>query len=474
MWDKLKDWLRQWLGIEVNTADSNSPDNAVRQYENITADNVGATIANKLAMLTFADSTMEVQETGRQEPGPRVAMIAGALDELWKIDAAWITAQALGKGGKVLVPVVRGDKVRIDVIDHNRMLIRAMDGRRITSATLIADTETMDDMKYYLLADYMLENGVQTIRYRVKAENGGWYDVGQIAKWAGITPEITISNTDRLLFAYLRSPRDNRTDNKQLGVPVTYGAEAVIAELVEHANIYRREYKLTRPMLGLDSTLWQRIGDKFTDAAAHRVDIKELRKTVQDGDDPFIPVEGASLSDKAIWQYYAPAIRQEAMEQRYQSLCRRVEKACGLSQGILTERQTMNYANRDEVRAAQYDTFSVIKAVRDQWERVMDDLAYAIDVLAERFGLTAAGSRGRYVLGFDWDTALIESTAEAFAQNMELHAAGMISDAEMRQWVRGGTLEEAQEAIEEIRKEKRQNNPLDRILNEPEEEEADE
>lgn len=470
MWDKLKDWLRQWLGLDVNTDGQKSPDDAVRSYENVTADNVTVTIANKLAMLTFADSTMNVQEDGREEPGPRVTLIRDVLSELWQEDASWITAQALGKGGKVLVPVVRGDSVNIDAIDHNRMLIRAMEGHRITSATLIADVETVENTKYYLLVDYVLENDTQTIRYRVKADNGGWYDVAQIAKWAGITPEITIDNTDRVLFAYLRCPRDNRTDDKQLGVPVTYGAEPVIGELVEHANIYRREFKLTRPMLGLDATLWQDPGASFAEGtAALPVNIKSLRKTVQDGDDPFIPVEGASLSDKSIWQYYAPAIRQEAMEQRYQSLCRRVEKACGLSQGILTERQTMNYANRDEVRAAQYDTFSVIRAVRNQWEHVLDDLAYSIDVLAERFGLTAAGSRGRYAFEIDWDTSLIESTAEAFAQNMELHAAGMLSDAEMRQWVRGGTLDEAEEAIAKIREDKAQNGTIDRILNEPQE-----
>lgn len=468
MWDKLKDWLRQWLGIDVSTSVRKSPDDAVNSYENITAENITATISNKLAMLTFADSTMSIVEEGRKEPGPRVALIRDALADLWEEDAVWITAQALGKGGKVLIPVVRGGKVTVDVIDHNRMLIRAMSGNRIAAATLIVDAEEVDRTKYYLLADYTVENGTQTIRYRVKAENGEWSEPALFPKWAGITPEITIGNTDRLLFAYLRSPRDNRTDDKQLGVPITYGAETLVAELVEHTNIYRREYKLTRPMLGLDSTLWRDLGTGFSSSAnAAAVNIQSLRKTVQDGDDPFIPVEGASLSEKSIWQFYAPAIRQEAMEQRYQSLCRRVEKACGLSQGILTERQTMNYANRDEVRAAQYDTFSVIRAMRNHWERALDDLAYAIDVLAERFGLTAAGSRGRYAFEIDWDTSLIESSTEAFTQNMELHAAGMLGDAEMRQWVRGGTLEEAEEAIAKIREEKKQSGALDKILNDP-------
>jgi len=469
MWEKLKDWLRQWLGIDVSTDGKRSPDDAVRNYENITADNITATIANKLAMLTFADSTMTVSEEGREEPGPRVAMIRELLDELWNVNASWITAQAYGKGGKLLIPSVSNGRVRIEVIDHNRMLIRAMEGNRITSATLLADTETVSDMHYFLLADYVLQNGAQLIRYRVKAENGGWYDVGQVERWAGITPEITIGNTDRLLFSYLRCPRDNRTDDKSLGVPITYGAESLIAELVEHSNIYRREFRLTRPMLGLDATLWKSPSGDGRPFAPKPTTIHDLKKTVQDGDDPFIPVDGASLSDKSIWQYYAPAIRQEAMEQRFQSLCRRVEKACGLSQGILTERQTMSYANRDEVRAAQYDTFSVIKAMRDAWERAMDDLAYSVDVLCERFGLTPAGGRDRHVIEYDWDTSMIESTTEAFTQNMELHAAGMVSDAEMRQWVRGGTLEENQAAIEEIRKERKQENPISKILSEPDE-----
>lgn len=468
MWDKLKDWLRQWLGIEVNTADSNSPDSAVRQYENITADNVGATIANKLAMLTFADSTMEVQETGRQEPGPRVALIAGVLNELWDMDASWITAQALGKGGKVLIPVVHGDKVRIDVIDHNRMLIRAMDGRRITSATLIADTETLNDMKYYLLADYTLENGVQTIRYRVKAENGGWYDVGQIAKWAGITPEITIGNTDRLLFAYLRCPRDNRTDNKQLGVPVTYGAEAIIAELVEHANIYRREYKLTRPMLGLDAALWKVLPDG-------KRGIDDVHKTVQDSDVPFVPVDNYyGDGGKAPWMIFAPAIRDESMYNRLDRLFEMLEKSVGVSRGILTQRETAT-ATATEIRAANHDTFAYISAIRDMVQNGMDELAYAFDMLCEAFGLSPAGARGDYSVKISWDMSLFESSDETFRQYSELHAAGTMSDAEWRAWVTGEKLEEAEKAVKKAQKERQQNDgAINRILNEPDPDEGGE
>lgn len=445
MWERLKDWARRLFGVKP-PREEHPPDRYTARYEDIGAENITATIANKLAMLAFADSSMSIA-SAEGDLTPRVRLIRSSLETLWKKDAVWITAQMLGKGGKVLIPTVAGDGgITISAIDQSRMLIRSMDERRIiTSATLLADTAAAGDTTCFLMADYELQGSAQRIRYRVCDENGVSFELGAVPKWADITPEITVANTDRLLFAFLRCPRDNRTDDRRYGVPITYGAEKDIEELAEHAGIYRREFKLTRPMLGLDSSLWRQGG-----APSMSMNIDEVRKTVQDGDDPFIPWETASLDGKGIWQYFAPAIRHEAMEARYQSLCRRTEKALGLSQGVLTERQSMNYANRDEVRAAQYDTFSVVKAIRDEWEQAFNDLAYAVDVLAERFQLTPAGARGRFRLEFDWDTGLIESTSETFQQNLELQAVGALSKAELRQWVKGGSLDEAEQAVQQI------------------------
>lgn len=448
MLERLIDWVRQIFGFKRSEAPRDA-DKHVEDYENIRKENVTATISNKLANFVFSDSTVDVDGTGK-----RAELIGGVINNLLR-DAYWITAQAFGKGGKVMVPVVNAGKLQVHTIDQNRMDIRTMEDGRIQAATLISDCTIQDDKRYFLLADYAVETGgTQVIRYRAVDDNGSRAELGAIQAWADVAEEITIGNTDRVLFAFLPCPRDNRRDLKKYGVPITYGAEKEVDELVEHMNTYRREYKLTRPMLGLDSTLWS-----MTDR-----NIEAVRKTVQDGDDPFIPMETGSLDSKSPWMHFAPAIRFEAMEGRYNSLCRKVEKACGLSQGILTERQNMNYANKDEVRAAMYDTFCVVKAMRQNWETALDDLAYAVDVLAERFGLTPAGSRESYELQFDWDTSLIESTSEAFTQTMEGHAAGVISDAELRQWLRGGTLEEAQKALDEMRKADGKKNPVDELL----------
>ena len=457
MLSRLKDWVKRWL--DITPRDEERPvDEFKARYEDIRRGEIPAAIAYKLAMITLGDSTLEITEKGGGAESRRTALIRGIAADLWRNDFAMITAQAYGKGGKLLIPVVLGDKISVSVIDQARMAVRAMDGRRITAATIIADAQTIEKRKYFLLADYRLENGGQAIRYHVVDESGSAAEIQAFERWAALN-EITIQNVDRLLMAYLRCPRDNRSEEQVYGVPITYGAEGVIAELEEHMATYRREYRLTRPMLGLDQSLWLNTGSKNPKPMG----IEGIRRTVQDSDDPFIPTPINSFNDKNVWPYFAPGIRDTAMETRYNSLCRRIEKACGLSQGILTERQSMNYANRDEVRAAQYETFSTVTAMRRNWESAMEDLCYAIDALAERFGITPVGARDRYEIAIDWDMSLIESSTQTFAQMSELNSRGMVADVEMRQWVMGGTTEENEAAIAEIQ-EKRGAGGIDKLL----------
>lgn len=443
MWQKFVDLIKRLFGKKPEK--TTQEERFASKYEDITGENITATVSNKLAKLVFGDSTLDVAGTGK-----RVELVSAVANRFWDEEIKWVVAQAFGKGGKIIVPTVSGGEIVLNIADQSRLFISETHGKRITSATLLADIVRREEqgVTYYRWTDYTLtEDGTQVIRTRAATDAGAAVPLASVPEWADITEEITIGGTDRLLFAFLRCPRDNRTDRRLYGVPITYGAERDLSELVEHLNIYRREYRLTRPMLGLDSTLWRTKPD-FTDAG---VTIDSVRKTVQDGDDPFVPVQRTSLNDKSGWDYYAPTIRVEAMETRLQSLYRRMERACGLSQGILTERSTVNYANRDEVRASMYDTFCTIQETREALETVIGDIAYAVDVLAERFGLTPAGNRGAYELAYDWDTSMIEASAETYQQLSELQSRGMVSEAELRQWVKGGTLEEAQKAVDEIK-----------------------
>jgi len=441
MWKRFWEWVKSFFKKTPEPVPSTSyADN----YEDIDGENITATISNALASKVFGDSDMVIDGTGK-----RVDLIKAAMMALWEDDMPWVTSQAFGKGGMVLVPTVTGGEIVISATNEENRIVLERRGKKVTWAVILAEVSLSGDDEYLRWINYKMdENGTQLIQTIVTDSSLVQIPFSTVAAWADITPEIYISGTDRLLFAEIRCPRDNRSAIKTYGVPITYGAEREVLEVVEHLGIYRREYLLTRPMLGLDASLWR---SKTDTAAASLATIDQIKRTVQDSDTPFIPVESAVMNDKGVWQYYSPAIRQEAMEARLQSLYRRLEKACSLSQGILTEHQALSYANKDEVRAAQYDTFAVITAMRKNIEAAMVDVAYAVDVLAERFGLTPAGARGNYEISFDWDYSMIESTEQSYKQLSDLQTRGGITLAHLASWVTGDSLDDAQAEIEEAK-----------------------
>ena len=82
MWDKIKNIVRKWLGI--NLPEEPQPvERFARDYEDIRGDTITATIANKLATLTFADSTMEISDSsGAETLSARAQLVADKLTQI--------------------------------------------------------------------------------------------------------------------------------------------------------------------------------------------------------------------------------------------------------------------------------------------------------------------------------------------------------------------------------------------------------
>lgn len=440
MWQRFLTWVKN---LFKRTPEEGPGGSYSEKYEDITGENVTATLSNKLAKKVFGDSTMEVAGTTKRADFVR-SILAPFFDE----DAGFITSQAFGKGGMVVVPVVSGGGVVFTAVNQERVYVSKRSGRNPTAVTLLAETAMIDGDLFRRWMDYDLDpSGLQTIRTVVTDEMGAEVPFASVPAWTDIEPEVSIANTDRLLLGFLTCPTDNRKERRTYGVPITYGADRQVNEYVEHQNIFAREFRLSRMMLGLDAAYWS----NKTDVKAQDVrDIGFVHRTVQDSELPFIPIERNRLDGDNDWSVYAPAIRFEAMLGRANYLATQLENTCGLSHGLLSERPQVSYTNRDEVRAVNYDTYCVVRDMRRGLEAMLRDLAYAVDVFAERFGLTPAGGRDSYVLSFDWDLSMIESSQQTYEQLREGRADKVISRAEHRQWIKGGTLEEAKAAIAEI------------------------
>lgn len=396
------------------------------EYEDTTKVNFTAIFATYLANRAVSDSEFAVKNAAGKD-GRRAEWLQSGMEKVWGKNKT-VVSQALGKGGKVLIPHVADGKAYVDVIDQSRMAITAMRGDEITGATILADIASVEGRVYYRFADYSLIEGTHTIRNRATTESGGEIGLDVVPEWAQIQPEIIVTGVEHILFGYLKCPQDSREDKQLMGVPITYGAEEVIRDLRTCMEDMRKEYRLKKPFVGADSRLFGK-DDKLPESGL------------------FKRFQGVGLKEGQFWQVYDPAIRDSAYLARFQQLCAQLENTVGVSPGVLTEPRTAN-ATATEIKSANAATFSMVDALRKNIEKAFEQLAYALDVLAEASGATPAGALGDWQILWDWDMSMMESSQETFGQLSELESRGLILPERLVAWVTGMSIDEAKAEVD--------------------------
>ena len=331
-----------------------------------------------------------------------------------------------GYGGVFLVPYVKGNKLFYNKIPQSRVTIDATEGDLITGATILAErkeiTKGIGQTKTYIRwTNYRLENGNCIIEQRFSDETGEEIPVPDF--WKNIMLKQTITNVDRALLGYIPSPINNRKTNDKYGVPVTYGCEATINEIKETMKQLLDEFRLKRPFIGADVTLFNGNNGLPTNGLFKKID---------------------STSDD-FFEVFDPAFR--SYTERLQELYKRLEDEIGTSRGIISDMQTQN-ATATEIRRSMYDTFNIVDDMRANIEKGLEDFFYACNVLANAYSLSP---QGEYELNFDWSYTLLEDTQSEWTQLTWAKNQGIVSKTEIRQWLNPDeTLEQSEQAIRDI------------------------
>lgn len=439
IWSVIIDWIRKLFGVSplISNRDGQRNNAYVNAYEDTECINFTAIIAGKLAALIASESTAAVVLSRMSTQNARTDLLNETLGRLWAKSRRF-TARLLGVGGIVIVPYVSGGKIYMDIVPQNRVIPTKIRGDQIVSVTILADSIIRNDTlsgagkRYYRWTDYQLDDsGVHLIRNRASSQDG-MIPLSTIEEWAGIPEEIRISGVDRLLFAFIKSPVDNRQAQDLYGVPVTYGCDGIIKEIQATLAQVRQEFELKRSFVGVDERLF--------------------------GKDNQLPGDGlfrflTGSTNNNLWEIFDPAIRDSSYYNRLDNLFGLLEKQIGVSRGILTKPESRG-ATATEIKASIYDTYSLVEAARDSIERGIEDFVYACNVLANAYNLSPAG--GDYEVRIDWSYALIESSSETFSQYIQAEAIGVIEPAEIRQYLMTEeSLEEARARVSQIRTAKR-------------------
>lgn len=185
-----------------------------------------------------------------------------------------------------------------------------------------------------------------------------------------------------------------------------------------------QEYKLKETFVGVDKLMFDK---------NDRLPASGLFKMVDAGDDGF-------------WQIYDPAFR--PYTDRLEELYRRLEHEIGTSAGILSQVATAN-ATATEIKRAMYDTFTIVDDMRTNVEKAVDDFMYSANVIANAYNISPAGEVN---VSYDWSYDLLEDSQEAFNQLIVANGKGVVSNAEIRQFIYPDeTIDESQKAVEEIK-----------------------
>ena len=391
------------------------------EYERIDEINFSSIFSNKLANYVITDSNVNLDGNNK-----RVETLNNVLQSMWK-KAKKITSMGFGYGGVIIVPYVKGGKIYYNLVPQNRLTIDEIEGDAITGATVLAEKRIVQanigSPKTFLRwTNYKVKNENITITQSFTNEQGNKVVTPEF--WNNIPETMTITGVDRVLFGYIKSPINNRKTDDKYGVPITYGCESTINEIKETMKQLYREYKLKETFVGADVTMFN---------GKDALPVNGIFKKVDAGEDTFFEV-------------FDPAFR--PYTDRLQELYQRLEHEIGTSAGIISELQTQN-ATATEIKRAMYDTFTIVDDMRSNLEKGIEDFVYSANVLANAYNISPMGD---YEVSFDWDYSLLEDTQEAFTQMITANGRGIVSNAEVRNWMRPDeTMEESEKAVEEIK-----------------------
>lgn len=426
IWGTIVEWAKRIFGVSslITSNESQKNNTYTAVYEEAEGVNFTAIFSNKLSALVTSESMATVIPPNDGPETARTMFLDETLQRLW-IKSRKFTARLLGVGGIAIVPYVSGRKIYMDVIPQNRVIVTKIRGDQIIGATILADYLERNNKRYYRWVDYQLDGDIHIIRNRATSENG-IIPLTSVFEWSEIPDEIKISNVDQLLFAFIKSPIDNRQVHDLYGVPVTFGCEKLISEIQETLKQVEQEYALKKSFVGVDTRLFGR---------EDRLPVNGLFKFL------------TGSNNDNLWEVFDPAIRDSAYYNRLDHLFELLEKQVGVSRGILTEPKSRG-ATATEIKAGLYDTYSLVEAIRDAIERGIADFVYACNVLSNAYSLTP---ESEYDIRIDWSYALIESSSETFAQYLQAEAVGAVEPAEIRQYLMTDeTLYDARARVDEI------------------------
>lgn len=292
-------------------------------------------------------------------------------------------------GTIVLKPNGKG----IDLMLPGRYIITDQNNGDITGAVFINQEQSQNGKKYYTRLEYhrYTDDGLYVVTNRCyvgSSENDMKepIDIKQ-TPWSDLAEEVAIENADHPLYAVLKMPHANNIDiDSPMGMPLIWDAIEELKDLdVAYSRNAEEIYDSARTVL-FDSDRLLPSGGKVAQTAAsfeHTRREMNLPKYVKN-------VYGNGMGD--FYQEINPQLNTDTRLSGLNALLSQIGYKIGYSNGYFVFNESSGIQTATGVEAEQQRTIQFIKDVRDQLEKCVGGLVYALNVFADLYDLAPVGA----------------------------------------------------------------------------------
>ncbi|HZW02885.1 MAG TPA: phage portal protein [Anaerolineaceae bacterium] len=311
------------------------------------------------------------------------------------------------KGGLVMKPYISGDGIAVDFVQADMFFPISFDSDGDITSIVFADQRQAGDRFYTRLEFHQATPAgvnIRNLAFRSTSKDnlGQQCPLSEVADWAELLPEATVTGVSRPLYAYFRYPLANTIDpTSPLGV-----------------SCYSRAVDLIKNADGLWSDL---LWEFESGRRALYADVIAFGKDA-DGN-PILPykrlyraLNGSSSLDanpEGLFHEWTPTFREENILNGLEAALKRIEFVCGLAAGTLSDPNQVD-KTATEIAASKQRSQATITDTQKAIRSALEQLIWAMDVWA---GLGQLAPKGTYAVAFEFDDSLIVDSEAQFSQD---------------------------------------------------------
>jgi A118 family predicted phage portal protein len=356
-------------------------------------------------------------------------------------------------------------KLAIDVYPADSFMPTGVTGGRVTSGVFI-DRKVVHPTLGTVVGYTKLElqeyaNGTITVKTKAFRRDGGLsadnlgveIPLTSVPEWAGITPEIVITNVDGPAFVYMASPWAPKGVRMQgLGAAIFADSTDLVEDFVDIYNDLRWEIESgKRAMIVADSAI-------DTDEKGKEILDKTTRKLYRK-----LITGGADASVKDTWADYSPEIRVEPFLSAGKFTLGLASLSCHMDSGFFIWDERTGAVTAKEITTKEQKSYGTVCSVQsNSIEPAIKELIRVCSIFLDLYDSDSYDYRMVINdLTIAWgDSIMTDADSERANAIMEVQS-GLRSVASYLREFRGLSEAEALQEAERIRNERASAGPID-------------